>query len=94
MNRSKSIFVTAIIAILLAVILVGTYTLHSPAYGILILLFGAYGFLCGAANFARWLGRETPLLPARTQQDEDWEPDEDFRATYDQIRTEVQEGRI
>lgn len=94
MNKQKSIFVAALVAILLAVIMVGAYLMKSPVYGVLALLFGAYGFVCSIANFSRWLGKETPLLPARTQQNEDWEPDEDFRSTYDQIRNEVQEGRL
>lgn len=94
MNKQKSIIVTVIVAIMLGIILYGAWRLKMAAFPILVGLLALYGFLCGAANFSRWLGKETPLLPARTQQNEEWIPDDDFRATYDQIRNEVQEGRL
>ena len=92
MNKSKSIFVTALIALMLAAIEIGLYMLESKAYVILAVLLGVYGYLCGAANFCRWLGKETPLLPPRTPeiQEEIWKPDESYTGTYDDIKAELE----
>lgn len=94
MNKQKSIIVTVIMALMLAVTLFSAWKLSGPMFAALASLLGAYGFLCGAANFCRWLGRETPLLPAQTTKDEAWEADEEFQTTYDQIKQEVMEGRL
>ena len=97
MNKSKSIYVTALMALMLAAILVGLYMLHNRAYTILAGLLGVYGFLCGAANFCRWLGRDTPLLPApepkkprHQEPDEFWPPDPEWTGRYDDIKAEVE----
>lgn len=94
MNKQKSVIVTAIVATMLAIILIFAYRMGARAFPILAGLLGVYGFLCAACNFCRWLGRETPLLPASTQKDDAWEADDEFKATYDEIRREVKEGRL
>ena len=90
MNTKKSVFVTALVAVLLVVIMAGAWVNRSPLFDILGLAFGAYGFLVGARNFSKWLGKETPLLPARTKMNEEWEPDEEFLSTYDEIKKELE----
>lgn len=90
MNKQKSIFVTILVAALLIVIMIGAWINRSALFDIIGLLFAAYGFAIGARNFCRWLGKETPLLPARTRQNEEWEPDEEFLSTYDEIKRELE----
>ena len=94
MNKSKSLFVTIVMAIMLAVILWFTYETDSIAFPILVGILGIYGFLCTAAGFCRWCGKETPMLPAETKRDDLWEADPEFQATYDSIKQEVKEGRL
>ena len=94
MNKSKSLFVTIVMAAMLAVILWFTYSTNSIAFPILVGILGIYGFLCTAAGFCRWCGKETPMLPAETKRDDLWEADQEFQATYDSIKQEVKEGRL
>lgn len=94
MNRQKSLTVAAIVAVLMVLILTGSYMLKSPVFWILGILFSAYGFICSVSSFERWMERETPMLPVQTKKDQLWESDENFRATYDQIKREVEEGRL
>ncbi len=94
MNKSKSLFITVIMTVMLAVILYFTYSTESIAFPILVGILGIYGFLCTAAGFCRWCGKETPMLPAETKKDDLWEADEDFKLEYDAIKQEVKEGRL
>lgn len=90
MNKSKSIFVTALMALMLAAILVGLYMLHKGAFAILAGLLTLYGFICGAANLCRWLERGAPqgteVLPITVEAKVDsagWD------GGYEEIRAEV-----
>ena len=99
MSKSKSIFVTALVALMLAAIIVGMYLLKYRAYLIIIGLMGVYGYLCASFNFCQWLGKETPLPPlpqirAREKEEQDdmklWPPDEDWTNDYDKIKAELE----
>ena len=93
MNKSKSIFVTALMALMLAAILVGLYVLQPMAHKVLAALLALYGFIVGAGNFCQWLGKDTPLLPPtepKTPVYETWEPDEEYAGTYDEIKAELE----
>ena len=92
MNKSKSSIVTAVVAIMLAVILVFAWRTGTRSFEILAGLLAVYGYLCAAANFRSWLSRPVPLLPATTKKDDAWEADEEFKATYDEIKREFSEG--
>lgn len=63
MNKSKSIFVTALMALMLAAIIAGLYLLQKGAFAILAGLLALYGFICGAVNLCRWLERGAPTEP-------------------------------
>lgn len=101
MSKSKSVFVTALVAGMLAAIVVGLYLLKSKAYLIIAGLLGIYGFLCAAFNFCQWLGKETPLLPPppqlrhRQEEPDDvkvWQPDPEWTDTIDRIKAELNDG--
>lgn len=93
MNRTKAIFVTALMALMLAMIFVGLYMLgYITAHRVVAGVLGIYGFLCGSAHFCRWLEKEKPLelpLPKHTETEKLWEPDQGFTATYDDIMAEL-----
>lgn len=101
MSKSKSVFVTALVAGMLAAIVVGLYLLKSRAYLIIAGLLGIYGFLCAAFNFCQWLEKETPLLPPppqlrhRQEEPDDvkvWQPDPEWTDTIDRIKAELNDG--
>lgn len=101
MSKSKSVFVTALVAVMLVAIVVGLYLLKSRAYLIIAGVLGIYGFLCAAFNFCQWLGKETPLLPPppqlrhRQEEPDDvkvWQPDQDWTDTIDRIKAELDDG--
>ena len=100
MNKGKSIFVTALVAGMLAAIAVGLYLLHSKAYLVIAGFLCVYGFLCAAFNFCQWLGKEPPLLPPppqiRTREEPDdgevCQPDPDWTDTIDRIKAELEDG--
>ena len=56
MKTSKSIFITALIALLVAALLACLRALHSTAYDILVTALGAYGYICAAVVLFRWVG--------------------------------------
>lgn len=57
MNKSKAIFVTALIAFMLVIVDAGLYILYLPGFFALTGAFAAYGFLRSAGDFCRWLSR-------------------------------------
>ena len=82
MSKTKSIFVTAVMAVMLALILVGLHQIEPKAHTALTVLLAVYGFLCGAMNLCGWLQKGEPAEPkhletveadpfARDSEDED-----------------------
>lgn len=66
MSKGKSVFVTMLVALMLAAILVGLYKLESiKAFMLIAGLLGGYGFVSASFSFCRWLRKEPPLLPAK-----------------------------
>ena len=55
MNRNKSMFVTLIMAAMLAVILAGAYKIEIRAFYVLLAALAGYGFIRGAGDLCRWL---------------------------------------
>ena len=86
MNKIKSLFVTVLVAVMLAAIIYGLYRLEISAYRWIILILGGYGFLNAFAGFYRWLGRTPALAPVHL---DDFHIDEE---TYDQIVEEMRAG--
>lgn len=82
MIKSKTTFVTILIALMLAIIDAGLFKLCMPAFVILTGALALYGYFRGAADFCGWLRREDTLfaleLPeVRPQKLYDWEKDAD-----------------
>lgn len=64
MSKIKSIFVTALVASMLGLILCGLFVLKSPAFGVLVAILAAFGAAHTTVNFYHWLRKTPPLLPA------------------------------
>lgn len=62
MSRNKSIFVTLIMAAMLAVILVGAHRFEAKAFYALLALLACYGFLRGSSDLCHWMqSKEKPI---------------------------------
>lgn len=98
MSKRKSIFVTAIMTVMLAAIVVGLYSIQHKVFVLFAGLLGLYGLICAAVNFCRWLEQEAPLMPAhaeKTVQGEpvgptEFVPSPDYYGTYEQIKRELE----
>jgi len=55
MNRNKSVFITLVMAVMLAVIMAGAYKIEIRAFYVLLAVLAVYGFLRGAGDLCRWL---------------------------------------
>lgn len=69
MNKRKSIVVTVLVAGMLALLLYAAWRMGVKAFPILLGTLAGYGYVCGAANFCRWLGKEPVLLPAHVHEE-------------------------
>lgn len=97
MNKSKSLIVTILFAVMLAAIDFGFLKIWIPGFGIITGALALFGFWKLAEVFAGWLqgaGDDIdPLeLPSLKQEETDL-GDVDFTTAYDAIRAEVMEGR-
>ena len=101
MCKLKSVFVTAIVAVMLGIIVFAAYKLLFPAFVVIVGGLSGVGYICGATAFCRWLEAERePELPKLTPVvvgdpvNLEREPDlgSDFAATYDEIKREVEAG--
>lgn len=86
MSKQKSVFVTAIVAVMLGIIVFAAYKLLFPAFVVIVGALSGVGFIAGATAFCRWLEAErepelTKLTPVVV------EPVESF--DYESIREEV-----
>lgn len=91
MDKRKSVFVTALCAAMLAVIVAGMHKILMVGFWIIVGAFALYGFARCAVDFCGWLGaesKEKPLEPVFG----DPLPD-DYTATYDEIAAEVRAER-
>ena len=99
MNKSKSLIVTILFAVMLAAIDMGLLKIWIPGFGIITGALALFGFWKLAEVFAGWLqgaGDDIdPLeLPSLKQEEEETDLDDvDFTTAYDAIRAEVMEGR-
>lgn len=62
MSKNKSIAVTLIMAVMLAVIMVGAYKIERMAFFALLGALACYGFLRGSGDVCRWMqAKEKPV---------------------------------
>ena len=92
MSKKKSMFVTAIISVMMAVIMFAAYRLSMPVFIVLVGILSGAGFMSVATIFCGWLQKpserdeeliEPPLVVGDLE-------NEDFSATYEQIKKEVE----
>lgn len=100
MSKSKSIFVTALVTVMMAAIIVGLYSMQHKVFVVFAGLLGLYGLICAAVNFCRWLEQEAPLMPAHAEKNVQGEPvggtefvpSPEYYGTYEQIKREMEES--
>lgn len=90
MSRVKSIFVTAVVFLMLAIITLACFQLCKPAFAIVIGLMSSIGFAGCTIAFCRWLQK-----PAEVKEEyvapveiEKTESDLDFERLWDEIKSE------
>ena len=96
MSKQKSVFVTAIMAVMLAIITFSAYRLSMPVFIILVSILSSVGFASSAIMFCRWLEKEPvkapevmePPIPSKSVNLDS----EEFATTYEQIRQEFEAG--
>ena len=91
MNHKKSVFVTLLVAVMLAAILFGMHRMYPIVFSIMTGILAVYGFANGASNFCRWLGKEPVLLPAHVKSEEEIKID---TQTYDDILAEMMGEKV
>lgn len=90
MNKSKAIFVTALLSVMLLVIDAGCLKLWPLGFGIITGTLAVFGFWKLVVAFSSWLeyepedGLDVPMLVPQE------ELGEVFTATYDEIKAEME----
>ncbi len=93
MNKNKSILVTVIFAVMMLGILASLYKLWTVGFYIFTGIFALYGVVLFTFRFFRWLCSDSKAeedLRPPVVEGEPFGIGEDYAATYDQIRYEVQ----
>ena len=97
MSKQKSVFVTAIMAVMLAIITFSAYRLSMPVFIVLVGILSAVGFASAAIMFCKWLEK-----PSEREEDDldiihfkatpryGEESDKGYEMTYEQIKQEVE----
>lgn len=70
MSRNKSIFVTLVMAAMLAVILAGAYKIETRAFFGLLAVLAGYGFIRGSGDLCRWMQRKEAPAKERLEEPE------------------------
>lgn len=60
MTRAKAIIITAMTALMEAVIIAGAYRIEIKSFYVLMALLAVYGFISENMDFFRWLQKEEP----------------------------------
>lgn len=76
MNKQKSVFVSALLAVLLAALIATAYTISNALFFAFVGLFALIGFVDCAIAFCKWLenppkGEDEPVTPPEVVLDED-----------------------
>lgn len=70
MSRNKSIFLTLIMAAMLAVILACAYKIETRAFFGLLGVLAGYGFIRGSGDLCRWMQRQEAPAKERLEEPE------------------------
>ena len=97
MSKQKSVFVTAIMAVMLAVITFASYKLSMPVFIALVSILSAVGFASSAVAFCKWLQKpsecgedDLDIIHFKATPRYGEEPDKGYEMTYEQIKQEVE----
>jgi len=93
MSKTKSMWVTIIVAVLLGIVVFAAYRLWMPAFIVLTAVFSGIGFLSAASFFCTWLEQESkrtePVVEPVMCKGEAKELGKDFEEIYDEIKEEL-----
>lgn len=81
MNKNKSIFITLVMAAMLAVIMVGAHRINEKAFFWLLAVLAGFGYLRGAGDLCRWL--QAKDAPLKTIQGEEVKIEDEDPFAYD-----------
>ena len=97
MSKQKSVFVTAIMAVMLAIITFSAYRLSMPVFIILVGALSGVGFMSSATMFCKWLQKpsecgedDLDIIHFKATPRYGVESDKGYEMTYEQIKQEVE----
>jgi len=76
MSKSKSVIMTLVVAVMLALILAGAYRIEEKAFFGILAALACYGFLRGSGDLCRWM--EAEPKPIETVEAEEVNVDDPF----------------
>lgn len=93
MSKTKSMWVTVIVAVLLGIVVFAAYRLWMPAFIVLTAVFSGIGFLSAASYFCTWLEQESkrtePVVEPVMCGGKVEELGKDFEEVFDEIKEEL-----
>lgn len=94
MSKIKSVVVTTIVFLMLAIITAASFEIYKPGFVIVVGCMASVGFASCAIAFCRWLQKPTerkeePFVPVEVYQPEE---DFDFQRVWDEVKREEMEG--
>ena len=97
MSKKKSIFVTAIVSIMMVFVAIASNRLVYPVFVAIVSAFAALGFLASAIAFCKWLERPSErkednldIIRFKARPNYDEAPVEGYEMTFDEIKREVE----
>lgn len=97
MNKQKSIFVTALLSVLLLSLNAALYIVARLAFFVFLGFFALIGFLGYAVAFCKWLERPSErkednldIIQFKARPNYDEAPVEGYEMTFDEIKREVE----
>lgn len=97
MSKQKSVFVTAIMAVMLAIITFSAYRLYMPVFIVLVGILSAVGFASVAIMFCKWLQKpsereedDLDIIHFKATPHYGEEPGKGYEMTFEQIKQEVE----
>ena len=97
MSKKKSIFVTAIVSIMMVFVAIASNRLVYPVFVAIVSAFAALGFLASAIAFCKWLEKpsehpqdDLDIIHFKATPHYGEEPGKGYEMTYEQIKQEVE----
>lgn len=95
MSKTKSIFVTAIVSVMMAFIAVASNRLLYPAFVVIVSAFTALGFLASAVSFCKWLEKPSEAKEEAVEPPEVVQGEEvyDFNSIIDEVKRDEEKSK-